>query len=720
MGDKKQYKLSRTLSGHESDVKDVAYLSDGTVCSVSRDLTCRVWNGRESAVVYHATKYLNSVAEGGGYVYAGGLEGSIAVVKSGEVATALLGHEANVCALHWKDGVLASGSWDKTARVWKDNVLRYVLHGHDAAVWGVLVLSADEQLTASADCTIKLWHQGQAVRTFAGHSDVVRGLCPVGNGRFASSSNDGTVRVWDIESGKTVMELAGHTSFVYKVVYNEATGELVSCGEDRSVRVWDRNGKSVQVITLPATSVWSVALQGDDLAIGASDGKVRVFSRDVAQWASEQELQEFAEAVAHSGIGKDQVGEINERDLKDASILNGSGDAEGQVVMIKTPQGVVEAHQWSGGVWLKIGEVVGSSSTGTKKQVYEGKEYDYVFYVDAEEGRPQLALPYNTTENPYDAARRFLEKYELPQSHLEETARFIIKNTESVDLSSGPVEDPYGTRYVPGNAAASSSQTKLRAAQVKLAVVPYTEYVKLATFQAEPILNALRANNDKQPAEKQLSSSDLEEVSSALSNVSASNAGVLIKHSSHMVNSWQPADMLPALDILRIAVAYHPSPPAVAVIQMIFSTLDPGVPKHALLSLRALVNLFSNSEGRKLVKSAQVMQTATDTVQALMAGTPSAPISIAVSSLLLNYAVLFGTNFEQSLSLLDSIAAFTAKSTSPEADYRALLALGTVLANNRMDEVQQSVKNSTMLDWANAKATEDRSRKVLNDINQLV
>ena len=93
---------------------------------------------------------------------------------------------------------------------------------------------------ASADRTIKLWDvkSGKCVKTFSGHTDVVRGLdlVPVTlPGEFISCSNDGTIRVWSIESGACLSVLSGHTSFVYSVKCL-ASGEIVSCSEDRSIR----------------------------------------------------------------------------------------------------------------------------------------------------------------------------------------------------------------------------------------------------------------------------------------------------------------------------------------------------------------------------------------------------------------------------------------------------------------------------------------------------
>lgn len=44
--------------------------------------------------------------------------------------------------------------------------------------------------------------------------------------------------------------------------------------------------------------------------------------------------------------------------------------------------------------WQKIGEVVDAVGSG-RKQLYQGKEYDYVFDVDVQDGVPPLKLPYN-------------------------------------------------------------------------------------------------------------------------------------------------------------------------------------------------------------------------------------------------------------------------------------------------------------------------------------
>src|SRR5258708_7635284 len=55
-------------------------------------------------------------------------------------------------------------------------------------------------------------------------------------------------------------------------------------------------------------------------------------------------------------------------------------------------------HQWEAEQikWTKIGTVVDAVGSG-RKQLYEGKEYDYVFDVDIQDGAPPLKLPYNAS-----------------------------------------------------------------------------------------------------------------------------------------------------------------------------------------------------------------------------------------------------------------------------------------------------------------------------------
>lgn len=189
----------------------------------------------------------------------------------------MLGHEDNICALdvfNESDGYIVSGSWDRTARVWKNWNCVAILAGHTQAVWAVLALTEDLVLTgeyfkdgrgiherlndyfcfvASADKLIRLYSIQKAskqgkdstpIAVFSGHSDAVRGLVQISHTSFASCSNDGNISIFHIPQASSVsapvhptQTLSGHTSFVYSLALL-ADGSLASSGEDRSVRIW--------------------------------------------------------------------------------------------------------------------------------------------------------------------------------------------------------------------------------------------------------------------------------------------------------------------------------------------------------------------------------------------------------------------------------------------------------------------------------------------------
>ena len=97
---------------------------------------------------------------------------------------------------------------------------------------------------------------------------------------------------------------------------------------------------------------------------------------------------------------------------------------------------------------MKIGKVVDAVGAN-RKQLFNGKEYDYVFDIDAYEGAPPLKLPYNVTgilifhlmsENPYRTAQGFIDQHELPQGYLDQIANFILNNTKGQSLGASANE----------------------------------------------------------------------------------------------------------------------------------------------------------------------------------------------------------------------------------------------------------------------------------------
>ena len=208
------------------------------------------------------------------------------------------------------------------------------------------------------------------------------------------------------------------------------------------MRVW-KQGEVVQTLYLPAISVWSVAaLTNGDIAAATNDGCVRLFTKDPARLADQETLAAFEEELSKCSLAAQQeLGGIKLTDLPGPEALFEPGRKDGQQKMVRTGE-QVSVHSWSMAAqkWEKIGDVVGAaggSEATSGKKLYKGKEYDYVFDIEIDEPKCTLKLPYNTADDPYMAAQRFIHEHDMSQNYLDEIATHIQRNTGGVPLGTG-------------------------------------------------------------------------------------------------------------------------------------------------------------------------------------------------------------------------------------------------------------------------------------------
>ncbi|KAF4002956.1 Protein DOA1 [Saccharomyces cerevisiae] len=675
------YQLSATLKGHDQDVRDVVAVDDSKVASVSRDGTVRLWSKDDQwlgTVVYTGQGFLNSVcydSEKELLLFGGKdtmINGVPLFATSGEDPLyTLIGHQGNVCSLSFQDGVVISGSWDKTAKVWKEGSLVYNLQAHNASVWDAKVVSFSENkfLTASADKTIKLWQNDKVIKTFSGiHNDVVRHLAVVDDGHFISCSNDGLIKLVDMHTGDVLRTYEGHESFVYciKLLPN---GDIVSCGEDRTVRIWSKeNGSLKQVITLPAISIWSVdCMSNGDIIVGSSDNLVRIFSQEKSRWASQDEINELSTQVEKSTISSKTI-EFDESKLSPYEILQSPGRKEGQIVVVKSPQGTIEAHQFSNSSWKKVGDVVGAGATGNDKKIeFEGKTYDYVFDVDIEDGKPPLKLPINVSDNPYTAADDFLARYELPMSYRDQVVQFILKNTNGISLDQ------------PNDNASSSAVSPSKTSVMK--VLPVKQYLIMENYNPDTIFNGIVKINSN---EKTFDDEILAQIGGALHDIDESWE-LLLSFANTIRSNWEIKT--PAYDIVRLIV--KKSPYSSDIKDYIEEGLGNKNITLTMLTVRILVNCFNNENwGVKLLESNQVYKSIFETIDtefSQASAKQSQNLAIAVSTLIFNYSALV-TKGNSDLELLPIVADAINTKYGPleeyqeceEAAYRLTVAYGNL------------------------------------------
>lgn len=147
-----------------------------------------------------------------------------------------LSFQFSVCSLAFNNscGLLLSCSWDKTARLWRDDQCVTTLAGHEAAVWtGVFLPNGDGVITGSADKTLRLWRpmsfsqaKFSCEQKYIGHCDCVRGVAMLNAEEFVSCGNDATVRIWKI-SGECIR--VSHFSYRKCVLVGKMHPKIIFC-----------------------------------------------------------------------------------------------------------------------------------------------------------------------------------------------------------------------------------------------------------------------------------------------------------------------------------------------------------------------------------------------------------------------------------------------------------------------------------------------------------
>ncbi|PGH13528.1 hypothetical protein AJ80_06278 [Polytolypa hystricis UAMH7299] len=739
------FRVSAVLEGHGDDVRAVAFPNSKTVLSASRDATVRVWKLLSTPpptydynISSHGSAFINSLAYypptadfPEGLIFSGGQDTIIEARQpskpaDGNAEALLLGHGHNVCAIDVcpEGGWVVSGSWDSSAKIWRVGKweCEVTLEGHKGSVWAVLAYDNDTIVTGCADQIIRVFHvSGRLIRSIHGSKDVIRALCKVppnhpSGAQIASASNDGIIRLWTLQ-GQQVGELHGHESFIYSLA-TLPSGEIISSGEDRTVRVWAGN-QCIQTITHPAISVWGVATcqENGDIVTGASDRVTRVFSRVKDRQADEAVIQQFENSVKESSIPQQQMGDINKEKLPGPEFLKQkSGTKEGQVQMIREDNGNVTAHTWSIAAqqWVNVGTVVDAVGSSGRKVEYLGQDYDYVFDVDIEDGKPPLKLPYNLSQNPYEAATKFIQDNELPMGYLDQVTNFIVTNTKGASIEASNQTAPTS-----GAGPTTESQPSSSLPTSRPTVLPQTSYLSIKTANIKIIQKKIGELNvqlvSSGSKDVSLSPSELDTVlalCAQLEQTPSLKDSQVVEYGLPLVvkiaTTWPATHRLPCLDLLRLLAA---ATPLVAASDdsgdnLISSLISSGVftspinVNNAMLAVRAFANLFETEAGRLLV--ANNFDTVTSQIVSLVSagGTPNRNLTIAITTLYINLSVFYTLaqnasnpdSAEKALALLDQLAKIIAKEKDSEAIYRGLVALGT-LVTGLGSEVKSAAKD---------------------------
>ena len=149
----------------------------------------------------------------------------------------------------------------------------------------------DYVITCGSNKSIKLWtsayskdlgskKQPKLLTSYAGHgNEVLDARASCDNGQIVSCGLDKAVLLWDVGSGKILRNYRGsHAGAVNCIRFNEDSSVAISGSLDATVKCWDLRSKRlepIQTLTECKDSITSIDVSDHEILVGSADGKIR-------------------------------------------------------------------------------------------------------------------------------------------------------------------------------------------------------------------------------------------------------------------------------------------------------------------------------------------------------------------------------------------------------------------------------------------------------------
>lgn len=182
-------------------------------------------------------------------------------------------------------GLIALGGPNGVVRVYStaDGSLVYEVRKHTDWIYS-LEFSPDSILLATGDRAggLFVWeaYTGREYLTLKGHSAAVTGISwRIDSNVVASSSKDATARLWEMENGREIKKWTAHGGGAQGIEYTR-DGLLVTCGRDRTAKLWDQNGSQKRAFEAFGDIALSCSYCDESGRVIAGDwtGEVRVWN----------------------------------------------------------------------------------------------------------------------------------------------------------------------------------------------------------------------------------------------------------------------------------------------------------------------------------------------------------------------------------------------------------------------------------------------------------
>lgn len=187
------------------------------------------------------------------------------------------------------------------------------LVGHSGWVSAIAASPANAELLVSGgrDKTVLVWkvdinndHQPEEIhptKSLHGHSHFINDLCLSADAQYAlTASWDHTMRLWDLNKMESVKRFVGHEGDVMSVAMTPDTTRIISCGRDKTIKLWNTLGKCVATVKNDSHSEWVSCVRFIPNAKGkfVSCG----WDKEVKTWTLDKECKLESTIRHHNGF----------------------------------------------------------------------------------------------------------------------------------------------------------------------------------------------------------------------------------------------------------------------------------------------------------------------------------------------------------------------------------------------------------------------------------
>lgn len=251
--DFEQGRVERTLKGHTGAVRDLAFDPKGVLLATcSNDLTIKLWDFTSS---YSCVKTLHGhdhtissvrFTPNGDQIVSCSRDNSIKIweTATGYCQKTFTGHTKWVRRVDVSaDGtLLISGAMDQTARIWdlRNGKCLLTYSEHDNAVEVALFVPTKAATTIARGIAIRNATDGNAAATPESDAEPTSEEVSSSSNKYGiSAGRDKLIKIFELNTGATVMTLAGHDNWVRDLTFHPDGKHLISVSDDRAIKIWD-------------------------------------------------------------------------------------------------------------------------------------------------------------------------------------------------------------------------------------------------------------------------------------------------------------------------------------------------------------------------------------------------------------------------------------------------------------------------------------------------